>query len=606
MATAVPARNQVAREETWDLEHVYPSEEAWNEAYRDVERQLGEIGRFRGHLADGPGTLLEWFEASDRLQRVLRRVALYASMLHTVDTGDERGVALQDRARGLIARAGAAMAFAEPEIIATGFDTLRSWLRAEEQLRLYEHYIDVLDKEQEHVRSAEVEEVLGLVRDPFGTAQATHGTLVDTDLTLPPARRSNGETVEFAQGTYHELMQDADRALRRSAWENYADAHLGVQHTLANALAAGVKQHVFAARVRRYDSSLEAAMGPMHLPTDVFHNLISVFRRHLPTWHRYWEIRRRALGVDQFQPYDVWAPLTHEAPAVAYEQSVEWIAEGMQPLGDKYVETLRRGALSERWVDRAVNQGKRSGAFATGSPETHPFILMSYNDSLFSLSTLAHEFGHAMHSHYTRRTQPQIYQWYGTFLAEIASNFNQALVRGHLLERNQDPTFQIALIEEAMYNFHRYFFVMPTLARFELEIHERVERGQALTPASLNALMADLFREAYGDRVGFDEDRVGITWAEFPTHMYLNFYVWQYATGIAAANALAAAVHEEGEPAASRYREFLSSGGSRYPLDTLQLAGLDMRSPEPVERAFGVLADFVDRLDRLVREPAAV
>jgi oligoendopeptidase F len=606
MMAAVQPRSEVAREETWDLEHVYPSEEAWNEAYRDVEQQLQELARFRGHLSDGPQTLLEWFETSDRLQRTVRRVHLYANMLHTSDTGDERGVALFDRARALLARTGAATAFVEPEIIATGFDTLRGWLRQEPRLQLYQHYLEVLEKQQEHVRSAEVEEVLGLVRDPFGTSQATHGVLVDTDLTFAPARRSNGEAVPFAQGTYHSLMQDTDRELRRTAWESYADAHLHVQHTLANALSAGVKQHVFTARVRRYNSSLEAALGPMHLPTEVFHNLIAVFRRHLPTWHRYWEIRRRALGADRFQPYDVWAPLATESTNVPYEQSVEWIAEGMQPLGDEYVETLRRGALSERWVDRAVNQGKRSGAFATGSPDTHPFILMSYNDSLMSLSTLAHEFGHAMHSWHTRRAQPAVYQWYGTFLAEIASNFNQALVRSHLLERNDDRTFQIGLIEEAMFNFHRYFFIMPTLARFELEIHERVERGQALTAATLNSLMAELFHEAYGDKVGFDEDRVGITWGEFPTHMYLNFYVWQYATGIAAANALAAAVREEGEPAAQRYRDFLSSGGSRYPLDTLQLAGLDMRSPEPVERAFGVLADFVDRLDRLVREPAAV
>jgi oligoendopeptidase F len=606
MATAVPARSEIPREETWDLEHVYPSEAAWNDAYRAVERQLEEIDRFRGHLGAGPSTLLEWFEESDRLQRALRRIHLYANMLHTTDTGDELGVALYDRALGLVARAGAATAFVEPEIIAIGFSTLWEWLRQEPRLRVYEHYLEVLEKEREHVRSAEVEEVLGLVRDPFGTAQATHGVLVDTDLTFTPARRSNGEEVAFAQGTYLQLMQDADRELRRTAWENYADSHLKVQHTLANALAAGVKQHVFSARVRRYISSLEAALGPMHLPTEVLHNLIDVFRRNLPTWHRYWEIRRRALGVDQFQPYDVWAPLTTEAPRIPYEQSVEWIVEGMQPLGGEYVDAIRQGALSERWVDRAVNQGKRSGAFATGSPDTHPFILMSYTDSLFSLSTLAHEFGHAMHSFYTRRAQPAIYQWYGTFLAEIASNFNQALVRDYLLKRNDDPTFQIALIEEAMSNFHRYFFVMPTLARFELKIHQRVERGEALTAATLNGLMAGLFREAYGERVAFDEERVGITWGEFPTHMYLNFYVWQYATGIAAANALATAVRDDGEPAAGRYRDFLSAGGSRYPLDTLQLAGLDMRSPEPVERAFGVLAEYVDRLDQLIREPAAV
>jgi oligoendopeptidase F len=608
MPTAVPARSEIPIEHTWDLEAVYPSPSAWEAAYRDIEDQLVALQRFRGHLGDGPAALADWFDTADQLNQVLRRVFLYASMSHTADTGNEAAKALYDRTVALAARAGAATAFAEPEIIAIGFDTLRRWIADEARLRIYDHYIDILERNQEHVRSAEVEEVLGMVGDPFGIARGTHGILVDTDLRFAPARGTDGQSVDLAQGNYHALMDQPDRELRRSAWESYADAHLAMQHTLANALTTGVKQHVFTARVRRYGSSLEAALGPMHLPTEVFHNLIAVFRRNLPTWHRYWDVRRRALDVDQLFPYDVWAPLTAESPTVSYDQAVEWIVEGMRPLGDEYAETVRRGALDERWVDRYPNQGKRSGAFSTGAPGTPPFILMSYTDNLFSMSTLAHEFGHSMHSFYTRRTQPTIYQWYGTFLAEVASNFNQAMVRAFLLDRHDDPSFQIAVIEEAMYNFHRYFFVMPTLARFELEIHERAERNEALTAATLNSLMAALFREAYGDEVGFDEQRVGITWAEFPTHLYLNFYVWQYATGIAAASALASAVLEEGEPAAQRYLEFLRAGGSRYPLETLQLAGVDMRSPEPVERAFGVFAALVDRLDRLVsaRQPAHV
>lgn len=601
----VPPRREIPVEYTWDLESIFPSEEAWDEAFQQGERDIEAIGRFRGRLQDGPNTLVEWFEASDALSAALRRVLLYASMTHSGDTGDERGKRLLDRAMGLGARAGAAMAFAEPEIIAIGFDTLRQWIAADDRMTLYQHYLDRLEKEQAHVRSAEVEEVLGLVRDPFGSAQQVHGTLVDTDLRFPPAHREDGDAVESAQGNHSALLADPDRTLRRTAWETYADQHLAFQHTLATALATGVKQHVFIARVRRYGSSLESALGPMHLPTDVFHNLISVFRKHLPTWHRYWEIRRRALGVEQLHPYDIWAPLTSNPPAVKYDEAVNWIVEGMQPLGDEYVETMRRGALDERWVDRYPNMGKRSGAFSTGAPGTHPFILMSYTDDVFSMSTLAHEFGHSMHSYYTRRTQPVIYTWYGTFLAEVASNFNQALVRAHLLEKQQDPNFQIAVIEEAMSNFHRYFLIMPTLARFELEIHERAERGEALTAPALNELMADLFKEPYGEQMGFDRDRVGITWAEFPIHMYLNFYVWQYATGIAAANALADGVRTEGEGAARRYLDFLSAGGSRYPLDTLQLAGVDMRSPEPVERAFKVLAELVDRLDTLVAQRTA-
>jgi oligoendopeptidase F len=327
--------------------------------------------------------------------------------------------------------------------------------------------------------------------------------------------------------------------------------------------------------------------------------MLDTSRRKLPVWHRYWSVRRRALGLDKLHPYDVWAPLTSGEPKFSYKEGVDIICEGMQPLGDEYVEPMRRGLLEERWVDVYPNQGKRSGAYSSGFYGTNPFILMSYNNNLTDVSTLAHELGHSMHSYFSRKNQPIIYSGYSMFVAETASNFNQAMVRAHLLGTTDDPQFQISIIEEAMSNFHRYFFVMPILARFEREIHERVERGEALTADSLISLMAGLFREGYGPEVEVDEARVGITWAQFPIHMYLNFYVYQYATGISAANALADKVLKEGPEAAEKYKQFLKAGSSLYPLDALKLAGVDMTSPAPVELAFDVLEGFVDRLERL-------
>jgi oligoendopeptidase F len=272
----------------------------------------------------------------------------------------------------------------------------------------------------------------------------------------------------------------------------------------------------------------------------------------------------------------------------------------MAPLGDEYVAPLRRGVLNDRWVDIYPNRGKQSGAFSTGAPGTYPFILMSYTDDIFSMSTLAHELGHSLHSYFTWRTQPLVYSRYPLFLAEVASNFNQVLVRAHLLATHPDPSFQIAVIEEAMANFHRYFFIMPTLARFEVEVHQRVERGDALPAQGLIDLMADLFREGYGDEVVIDGDRLGITWATFHTHLYMNFYVYQYATGISGAHALGQGVLDGVSGAADRYLEFLRAGSSRDPLETLARAGVDMASPEPVERAFAVLASYVDRLETLI------
>jgi oligoendopeptidase F len=364
-----------------------------------------------------------------------------------------------------------------------------------------------------------------------------------------------------------------------------------------------VKQNVFQARARRYNSALEAALTPNHIPVEVFHNLIATFRKHLPTWHKYWDIRKRALKLDRLHVYDITAPLAEQPPVVPYAQAVDWIAEGMAPLGEEYVSIMRRGSTTDRWVDIYPNRGKRMGAYSSGAPGTRPFILMSYNDDVFSLSTLAHELGHSVHSYYTWQNQPPMYSSYGTFLAEVASNVNQAMVRAHLLKTQTDRDFQIAVLEEAMANFHRYFFIMPTLARFELEIHERVERGEALTAQTLIKLMAELFQEGYGDGVEMDVDRVGITWAEFPTHLYSNFYVFQYATGISGANALTEGIRKEGAPAAERYLTFLKSGGSRFPFDTLRAAGVDLASPEPVERAFAVFASYVDRLDTLLNAP---
>src|SRR5437899_6428076 len=568
---------------------------------QEIFSRLPDLAEFKGHLGDSPDTLADWFEASERVHRLMAKVMVYSTMAYSVDVGHQEFAALADRARSTAAQLGSAASFAVPEMLEIGIPKLREWVASSPRLAHLDHYFDRLEKLQKRIRSAEVEELLTAVSEPLASALSVHSVLANTDLKFAPAVGSDGELHEVAQGTIGALLTNPDREVRRTAFESYADQHLAMQHAMAASLAGGVKRDVFFARARGYASSLEAALEPSHIPTDVFHNVIRTFRDNVGTWHRYWRLRQRALGQKPLKPYDTRAPLGSPI-TVPYEQSVEWIAEGVSPLGDEYVKVLRRGALEDRWVDIYPNKGKRMGAFSTGSPDTPPFIFMSYNNDIYSMSTLAHELGHSMHSYFARRTQPFVYPNYGLFQAEVASNMHQALTRRHLLATKTDPTFQVAVIEEAMANFYRYFFVMPSLARLELEIHERVERGVALTADALNKLMADLMLEVFGSEVdvsGRDRDRIGSTWAQFHTHLYSNFYVYQYATGIAAADHLVGRVAAGDEKAVESYRAFLRSAGSMYPLEGLRMAGVDMTSPEPVEAAFATLASMVDRLETL-------
>jgi oligoendopeptidase F len=587
---------------TWDASSVFADEAAWDSTLETVLIRLPDLAEFKGHLGDSPDTLADWFDATERLQRLFGKLTVYSTMSYSVDVTNQVGVARTDRTRTAAAQLGAAMSFALPEMIAIGFPKVREWVAKSPRLAHLGHYFDRLERLQMHVRSAEVEEILTQVSDPLASAVSAHSVLANADMKFPPAVGVEGAE-EVAQGTIGALLTSPDPSIRRTAYESYADAHLALQNTMATSLAAGIKRDVFYARARGYASSLHAALEPAFIPPEVFHNIIQAFRANVGTWHRYWRLRHTALGLEVLKPHDTRAPLQTFRLHVPYEQAVEWVAAGVAPLGEEYVRILRKGALEQRWVDVYPNKGKRMGAFSTGVPDTFPFIFMSYNDDIFAMSTLAHELGHSMHSHYARGTQPFVYSNYGLFQAEVASNMHQALTRRYLLDTQHDPEFQIAVLEEAMANFYRYFFIMPTLARLELELHERVERGGPITAAYLNDLTANLIGEVYGDEVdmsGPDRDRAGSTWAQFHTHLYSNFYVYQYATGIAGAHHLANRVAAGDPGAAEAYIAFLTSGGSMYPLDGLRLAGVDMSSTEPVNAAFAALADTVTRLEKLL------
>ncbi len=599
MVATLPKRDEVSQEMTWDATSIYATVDDWQAANKKVLNEIEAIGKYQGKLGESATTLLEGLQARDKLIVEAAHIGQWALMYHVPDMNNQEATARYGQAQSLFGRVGAAVAFFDPEILAIDDNRLKKMVSEAQALREYQHYFDKIETLRAHTRSAEVESVLAEAADVTGSGYNIYNALADSDLKLGTISDEKGDKVELGQSNILTMIRNRDRDVRKAAWESMSDAYLSMKNTFAATLAAGIKRDVFYARAHNYDSSLESALSADNVPTSVFYNVLDTFKKNLPVWHRYWEIKRRGLGVDKLHGYDIDVPLVRKERTIPYAEGEKIVLAGLAPLGEEYLRPLKRGLYEQRWVDVLPNEGKGGGAFSSGAPGTHPFLFISYDDTLENVSTLAHELGHSMHSYLSWKYQPAVYAQYSMFAAETASNFNQALVRAHLLTTEKDPDFELEVLAEAMSNFHRYLFIMPTLARFEIECHERTERGEGLTADAMSSLMADLYAEAYGPSVEVDRDRVGITWAEFP-HMFGNFYVFQYTTGISAANALADNVLKEGEPAAQRYLNFLKAADSVYPIEALKMAGIDMNTPEPVERAFAVLTRMIDRLDELV------
>ena len=601
MPNIVPLRSKLNKKFTWNAESVFPSDEAWEKEVQQIIDDISTVKNFQGRLAENPSVLIEALGAAYKLISRAQTAIMYAGFSYAVDTTDQHAAGMRSKGQGMYGQVLSAVSFLQPEILAIGRQKLDEWMSQNEKLALYKHSFDDLFRKQAHVRSVEVEELLGLVSDPLQGASNSTSMLTNADFKFVPAKDSKGNLLDVTQGTISNLMHNPDRKARRVAYENYMDKYIEHKNTLASNLAHSIKANVFYMRARKHESTLSASLFDLNIPTDVFHNLINTFKKNLPVWHRYFEIRRKALGLRKLAYYDMWAPIGKKKVKVPFEKGIELICESLAPMGQEYVETVRKGVLKDRWVDVYPNQGKMEGAFSWGAQGTHPFINMSYTDEVTSMSTLAHELGHSMHSYLTWKNQPFIYTDYSLFVAEVASNFHQAMMRGHLLNTVKDKNFQIALIEEAVGgNFFRYFFQMPTLARFELETHQRAERGDPLTADSMVDLMADLFAEGFGPNFNMDHQRVGMTWSTFG-HLFSDYYVYAYATGISGAHALAGKILR-GEPnAVENYLGFLKSGNSDYSLNVLKKAGADLTAPETVEETFAVMESYIDRLEKLLK-----
>ncbi len=592
-------RSEVEQQHTWNLDSLFPDEAAYETALAATGEAVNGLAARKGTLVRSSRDLASFLHDYFSTITDIRRLGLYASLPVSVDGTDQQARA---RAGTFASRASVwsqQLSFVDPELLEAGSERLEELATEDNSLADYRRYFQKLEARRPHVRSQETEAILGALAGPFGGVSRAHGSLVNGDLKFEPVTLPDGSSAPLVASTLKSLDSHPDRSVREQAYRHHTDGFLGFRNTLAELYLTRVRQASFNAHTRNYPSTVEEALSPREVPRAALEAVIRVFERRISVWHRYWELRRRMLGVDQLQAWDVFAPLGKPLE-VPYQQAVDWIQAAVEPLGEDYAARLRTGLADGRWVDIYPNEGKRDGAFAAGAPGTQPFIMMSYDDRTGGLSTLAHELGHAMHGQLTYATQPPQYASYSMVVAETASNLHQALLFPWLLEQEGDREFRIAVIEEALYNLHRYFFIMPTLARFELQVHAAVERGEGLTADRLGRIMKDLFQEGYGSSLQVD-DRVGITWATFG-HLYVPFYTFQYSCGISAAARLAADLRAGKPGSRDAVLGFLKGGDRNTPMETLQSAGVDLTADAPFEAAFDAITGYLDQLEQLLED----
>jgi len=597
--TNTPKRADVPAEMTWDLTLMYPSVEAWEADFARLEAQLGEFAAYSGQLNDG-ARLLGVLKLRDESGAEMGKLYSWASLSKAGDNGDSDAQSRHDRATGLYARRGAATSWIEPQILALSPDALRAMLDQNPQLRVYDYYFQTLERTRAHTRSAEVEEVLAQISEPLGAAQTAFRQFNNADLKFPPVLDENGQEQELTHGKYINFLQSDDRGVRERAFRAMHGEFFHWRNTLAATLGGTIKSHVALSRVRGYDSVLNMELDPDAIPLGVYTNLLSSVRERLPVLHRYLRLRKKRLGLDELKMWDLYVPIVPNVERkIAFEDGKKWVLDSIAPLGDEPTRIISRG-FEERWIDVLENEGKTSGAFSNGSFLTPPYMLLNYQEKLESVFTLAHEWGHSLHSFLSRESQPYVYSGYTIFVAEVASTLLEALLSHHLLEdarRKGDRELQMYLLNQVAERFRTTLFRQTLFAEFELRIHEAVEKNQPLTAQEMSEVYLGINRDYYGAEVDIDEI-AAIEWARIP-HFYYGYYVYQYATGISAAQTLAKQILSEGAPAVERYLGFLRGGGSGTSIDLLKGAGVDMTTPAPIHAAIDSFEDAIAQMEAL-------
>lgn len=595
---ALPTRAEIADRYKWLLDPVYASDEAWEAEFSRASEWVDELGSFQGKLGQGPAVLLSCLRTRDRIFEVLGRLVVYASLKRDLDTREPRYQALAERIRKVGTTAGEKSSYFAPELLALPASVLDGYLKDEPELRMYRQYIDDIVRGREHTLSLREEEILAMTADMSRGAYDVFSMLNNADMKFPTIRDESDRPVELTHGRYYLFTESPDRRVRKDAFDGLFNTYEKYKNTLAAALSAQVKRTIFYARVRKYPSALHASLDDNNIPVAVFEKLIETTRAHLTPLHRYMKLRKRVMKLDELHPYDTAPPLVPEADVkFEFDEAEELVKEALTPMGAEYSGVIER-AFAERWIDVHETPGKRSGAYSSGSYGTPPYILLNYNNTLDSVFTLAHELGHSMHSYFSGRTQPFVYSGYSIFVAEVASTASESLLMAHMLKRALEPKQRLYLLNHWVDQIRGTFFNQVMFAEFEWTIHKRMEAGEALTYESFSQLFAELYQSYHGPALVLDEVmRYG--WSRIP-HFYYNFYVYQYATGYAAAATLSQRILEQGDKARGPYLEFLRSGSSAYPIDLLKRAGVDMTTPAPVQDTIQLFNRLVSEMEQLL------
>ncbi len=596
----LPTREEVPVEKTWDLTTIFESDEAWESAFQAAGEKVEALKKYEGTLANGADAFLEALETMLTVFREASVVYTYAHLKNDQDTGNSTYQAMSNRALTLITQAQAAASWFEPELLEIPEDQLEDYFGENEELDVYRHEIKNITAKRPHILSAEIEGILAQAGEIFDAPSSTFSVLNNADIKFPTVTDEEGNEVQLSHGLYGQLLESKNREVRKEAFDAMYETFGGLKNTIASTFQADKKKNNYLAKVHNYDSARHRALSNNHIPEEVHETLIEVVNDNLHLLHRYMELRKKLLGVEELNMYDLYVSIIGEADMkFSYDEATDVTYEALDILGPEYREVLEN-AFGQRWIDIHENKGKRSGAYSSGTYDTAPYILLNWHDSLNHLYTLVHELGHSVHSYMTRENQPYVYGNYSIFLAEIASTTNENILTDYLLKHADSNEQKAQILNHYLDGFKGTVFRQTQFAEFEHWAHETAAEGTPLTADFLSDKYAEINDKYYGPAV---ENTEGIEyeWARIP-HFYMNYYVYQYSTGFCAATALADRIVNEEEGALDQYLTYLKAGSSDFPIEVMKTAGVDMTNRDYIDRAMKVFEERLNQLEEIVEE----